>query len=395
MIYDFDREVDRTDTYDLKWNRSLTEENLHAAVPTDFIPMWVADSDFACPSHVVEAIQTRAAKEIYGYCAPLPPFYDAVCWWQKRRYDWTIDSTWITALPTVIAGINISIRTLTNEGDGVIIQTPVYNPFATIISRTGRKVINNTLCCTNGRYEMDYDLLETQASDPSNKLLILCSPHNPVGRVWSEMELRRLADICISHDVTIVSDEIHSDIIMKGHKHYPLLTLDPQYAQQFIHLTSPSKTFNIPGLKISLAIIPNAELKKAFDNTQLAMSLDIKNTFGLEGVVSCYRPQSEPWLATELDYIQGNIDLVEQFLKDSLPQITMQRPEGTFLCWLNCTGLGLSDMELIEKVAVQAGVICVPGTWFGVGGEYHLRLNVGCTRSNLYKALERIAQVLS
>lgn len=395
MTYDFGREVDRKATYDLKWNHSLTQANLHASIPEDFIPMWVADSDFACPAHVVKAMQTRAAKEIYGYCAPLPPFYDAVCWWQKERYGWIVEPTWITALPSVVSGLNIAIRTLTNEGDGVIIQSPVYDPFSSIVQRTSRKVISNTLLCTKGYYEMDYELLKRQAADPANKMLILCSPHNPVGRVWSEAELRRLADICLDNGVTIVTDEIHSDIVMKGYQHHPLLTLDEWYATHFIHLTAPSKTFNVPGLKMSLAIIPNTELKKAFDKTQLSMSLDVRNTFGLESVISCYTPESEPWLAAELEYIDGNLDLVEQFLKEKLPKITMRRPEGTFLCWLNCAAVGLPDMELIQKVAVEAGVICIPGTWFGEGGEHYLRLNIGCTRANLQKALERIAKVLT
>lgn len=391
MKFDFDRSINRQNTYDLKWNKSLIEMNLHATIPDDFVPMWIADADFACPPHVIEAMKARADKEIYGYCAPLPPFYKAVCWWQQQRHGYSVESTSILAIPSVVAGINIAIRTMTNEGDGVIIQPPVYDPFASIVKRTNRKVVCNTLKSVNGRYEMDFDLLEKQAKDPENKLLILCSPHNPVGRVWSVDELKRLADICIANGVTIVSDEIHSDIVFEG-KHYPLPALSEEYAKNTILLTAPSKTFNVPGLKMSIAIIPNPELKKAFEATQLSMSLDVRNTFGLESIVSCYSPESEPWLDEEISYLKANADFVQSFLAENLPQVTMCKPEGTFLCWLDCSALGLSDDALIGKVALQAGVICIPGPWFGQGGEQHLRLNIACTKSNLQKALERIAK---
>lgn len=200
MKIDFDREIDRKSIWDLKWNGSMVADYLNTQVPEDFIPMWVADSDFACPPYVLQALRERLEKEVLGYCAPQKPFYDAVCWWQKERHGWQVDPAWITALPSVVAGINIALHVFTEEGDGVLVQTPVYDPFSTIVRRTGRRVVNNPLRQENGRFVMDYEQLEQLAADPSTKALILCSPHNPVGRVWEAEELRRLAEICLANN---------------------------------------------------------------------------------------------------------------------------------------------------------------------------------------------------
>lgn len=395
MLYDFDQRVNRKTTNDLKWNRNAVEQYLHTPISESFIPMWIADTDFACPPHLVEALHRRVDKQIFGYCAPGDSFYRAVCWWEQTRFQWEVRPQWITALPSVVSGINIAIRAFTNEGEGVIIQPPVYEPFSQIITRTNRKAVNNPLQQTDGHYGMCFELLEQQASDPNNKMMILCSPHNPVGRVWTPDELSRLADICIANDVLLVSDEIHSDIIFKERVHRPILSLKEAYAGHFIHLTAPGKTFNVPGLKMSMAVIPNAELKQRFEDTQLSLSLDIRNTFGLEGVQAAYSPESIPWLEEELKYLQENMDLVEAYLLEKLPDVKMKRPEGTFLCWLDCSPLGLTDQELMERVNLKAGVICVPGTWFGPGGEHHLRLNAGCPRDILKQALENLSMALA
>lgn len=390
MQYDFDREIDRKCTCDLKWNKTLLEARLSATVAEEFIPMWIADTDFACAPHIVEALKRRADKEIYGYCAPMAPFYEAVCWWEKKRFGWTVQPGQITVLPSVVAGINIAIRACSEEGDGVIIQPPVYDPFSEIVKLTGRKVVSNSLICTDGYYEMNFELLKQQAADSSNKAMILCSPHNPVGRVWKTEELVRVAEICLENGVTLISDEIHSDIVFRGHVHHPLLSLDERFQKNVIMLTAPSKTFNIPGLKCSLAIIADEKLKLKFDHMQLAMSLDVRNTFGLEGAMAAYSPESEPWLEQELAYIEDNVDLVCSFVRDHLPGVAVRRPEGTFLCWLDCSALGFSEEELLRRINLDAGVICIQGSWFGEGGAQHLRLNVGCTRAILKKALLKI-----
>lgn len=390
----FDREFDRAHTHDLKWRKEGVEAYLSQPIREDMIPMWIADTDFGCMKGIVEAVKARAEHEIYGYCAPGADFYRSIAFWERSRFDWEIQAGWIAALPSVVSGINIAIRAFSKEGDGVIIQTPVYDPFISIVKRTGRTPVYNCLKKTEGRYEMDYEGLEELAKNPDNKMLILCSPHNPVGRVWTREELKRLADICLEHDVMIVTDEIHSDIVYQGHKHTPLLSLSQEYAGHFIHLSAPGKTFNVPGLKMSFALIPNPELKKAFDQMQLAMSLDIRNTFGVECVPACYTEEGIQWLENLMEYLEGNAQLVEEFLQKEMPKVRMEKPEGTFLCWLDFGDYGISDEELLEKINLGAGVVCVPGNWFGEGGEHHLRLNIGCQRRVLQAALERIKEAV-
>lgn len=392
--YDFDRVVDRVHTNDMKWHSKAVSAYLGREIPEDMVPMWLADTEFACAPVIVEAVKRRADKEIYGYCAPMPDFYKAVCWWQKKRFDWTVDPSWVTPIPTVVAGINAAVRAFSREGDGVILQQPVYDPFAEIIQRTGRTLVNNALVERDGRFEMDLEGLEALAADPKNKVMVLCSPHNPVGRVWTEGELRAVAEICLKHGVLLVSDEIHGDIVYRGHAHHPVLSLDERYAAHTIHLTAPGKTFNVAGLKMSMAIIPDSGLRRKFYDMVLAMSLDVRNTFGLECVSAAYTPEGEEWLKEELAYLEGNVEFAMDYVKQHLPGARLARPEGTFLCWLDLSALGYSDEALFERILLRAAVICVPGPWFGPGGEGHMRLNIGCPRALLETALRRIAKAL-
>lgn len=387
---EFEWEFERAGTHDLKWRKEGVEAYLSQPVREDMIPMWIADTDFGCMTGIVEAVKARAEHEIYGYCAPGADFYQGIAFWEKARFDWEIQAGWITALPSVVSGINIAIRAFSKEGDGIIIQTPVYDPFISIVKRTERTPVYNCLKQEEGRYVMDYEGLEELAKNPDNKMLILCSPHNPVGRVWTEEELYRLAKICLEHDVMVVTDEIHSDIVYQGYRHTPLLSLSQEYAEHFIHLAAPGKTFNVPGLKMSFALIPNPGIKKIFDQMQLAMSLDIRNTFGVECIQACYTEEGIEWLGKLMEYLEGNAELVSEFIQKEMPKVQMEKPEGTFLCWLDFSDYGISDEELLEKVNMGAGVVCVPGDWFGKGGEHHLRFNIGCQRRILQTALERI-----
>lgn len=393
--YDFNREYDRAHTHDLKWRKEGVEAYLGKNVRDDMIPMWIADTDFGCMKGIEDAIKARAEHGIYGYCAPGADFYEAIAYWEQARFDWEIQKSWISPLPSVVSGINIAIRAFTKEGDGVIIQTPVYDPFMNIVKITGRTPVYNCLKSADGYYEMDYDGLEKLAADSKNRILILCSPHNPVGRVWTAEELQRLADICLRHDVIIVSDEIHSDIVYGKRRHYPLLSLDTRYRSHVIHLSAPGKTFNVPGLKMSFALIPDLERKKDFDTMQLAMSLDIRNTFGVECVPACYTKEGEEWLEQLLVYLWDNVELVNDFIQKELPKVHMVKPEGTFLCWLDFSAFGLPDEELLKRINLGAGVVCVPGGWFGKGGEHHLRLNIGCQRRILKEALVRICDAVT
>lgn len=394
MKYDFDRNVDRTCTNDMKWHSKAVSAYLNCGIPEEMIPMWLADTEFACAPGIVESIKARAEKEIFGYCAPMESFYRAVCYWQKSRFGWEIDPSWIHVMPTVVSGINIAIRTFSQEGDGVIIQQPVYDPFASIVKNTGRRVVNNGIRLEAGRYVMDFKELERLASSPDNKVMILCSPHNPLGRVWTEEELRTVADICLRHDVMLVSDEIHGDIVYSGHVHHPLLGLDRRYQEHFILLTAPGKTFNVAGLKVSLSIIPNEKVRDAYVKTQIAMSLDVKNTFGIEAVIAAYTPEGAVWADEELLYLEKNVDFMERFVREEMPGANMVRPEGTFLCWLDLSGLKLGDDEILQRVIKEAAVICVPGPWFGPGGEEHIRVNIGCPQALLSEAMTRMKQAL-
>lgn len=394
QFFEFDREFDRKSTCDLKWRREGVVAYLNQKVREDMIPMWIADTDFGCMEEIVEAVKTRAAHGIYGYCAPGTDFGSRIAFWEQERFGWQISPEWITSLPSVVSGINIAIRAFSKEGDGIIVQTPVYDPFITIVKRSGRIPVFNQLKKRDDHYEMDYEGLEELAKIQENRMLILCSPHNPVGRVWTEEELKRLAEICLKHDVMIVTDEIHSDIVYKNHRHTPLLSLDKRYADRFIHLSAPGKTFNVSGLKISFAIIPNAANKKAFDSMHLAMSLDIRNTFGVECIGACYTEKGIQWRERLIEYLSGNVQQVYEFLQKEMPRVRMEKPEGTFLCWLDFTDVGMDDEELLRRVNLDAGVICVPGEWFGPGGEHHLRLNIGCQRKTLVEALLRIKHAL-
>lgn len=393
-MYDFDRIVDRKSTSDLKWHSSAVSGYLGFPVPDTMIPMWLADTEFACFPGIIEAMHSRVEKEIFGYCAPMKDFYQAIMYWQKSRFNCDVQAEWIDYIPTVVAGINIAIRAFSDEGDGIIIQQPVYDPFASIVTRANRKVVNNGIICKNGQYHMDFEQLEQLAKQPENKVMVLCSPHNPIGRVWTKDELLKVADICNRNDVLLVSDEIHGDIVYDGVEQCPILSLDKTYTDKVIALSSPGKTFNVAGLKVGFSIIPNKEIRTAFNKMQIAMSLDVKNTFGIEVVAAAYTKQGQDWLEESLAYMKKNIEFVQEYIEQHMPKVTMIAPQATFLCWLDLSGLGLSDSEITKRVVVDASVICVPGTWFGPGGEQHLRLNIGCPQSILKQALDRISDAL-
>lgn len=389
MTYNFDRLIDRKSTSDIKWRTQGLRAFLPVDVSEDFIPMWIADMDFACPPCIVDAVTARAGQEIYGYCAPRDGYVEALKWWYGTRFGLELKREWLSVLPTVVAAINMGIRAFTQPGDQVIIQQPVYDPFASLVAKTGRELVNNALLFRDGDYYMDFDLLEKQAADPKAKVLILCSPHNPVGRVWTKEELARLGEICKRHQVLVISDEIHSDIVFSGHSHtpFPLASDAP-----CILCTAPGKTFNVAGLRASNIFIFDPELKKQYDTTCAAHSMPGSSTFGLAAVEAAYSPAGAEWLAQLLAYLEENARLVDRWAKEHHLGFTM--PEGCFLCWLDLSPAGLTDQEIQKKIIVGQEVVCVPGPWFGPGGEGHLRLNIGCPRSILEEALRRIALVL-
>lgn len=392
---EFNEKIDRRKSGDIKWCPEVVSQNIKARVDDNMLPLWVADMDFKSAPPIMAALEERLAHGIFGYCHPTTPCLKAVTWWQGRRFGWRVDPEWVQMTPTVVSAINIAIRAFTEPGDGVIVQQPVYRPFSDIVTGSGRRAVNNALVSDGaGYYTMDLEALRQQTADPRTKMLILCSPHNPVGRVWHPEELRALADICLENNVLVVTDEIHSDLIYPGHTHYNLMALSPKYEDAFIYLSGPGKTFNIPGLTVAYAIIPNGDKRRAFIAEQRALTLEIENTFGLAALTAAYSEAGETWMLKLLHYLEGNVTVLGEFVEKKLPGVTMKRPEGTYLCWLDFRGTGFNDRAIREKIMGEAGVIGNAGPWFGQGGEGFLRLNVGCTRQTLEEALWRIKSVL-
>ena len=309
--------------------------------------------------------------------------------WIKDHHQWELKRSWIGFLPGIVPGLSFAVQSLTVPGDEVIVQPPVYYPFFHVVKNNNRVVINNPLKETNGRYEMDFDDLKSKITSKT-RMLILCNPHNPGGRVWKNETLKQLADICTKHNIIVVSDEIHADMVLGDHKHIPFASISESAAQISLTFMAPSKTFNMPGLISSSYIIPNQELRKQFVDFLEASELIGGNIFAYAATVAAYE-KGEEWRKQMLDYVQRNIDYVVDFLKNNIPQIKPMIPEASFLVWLNCEELGMNTDELFEFFAKKAGLGLNKGTTFGHGGEYHLRLNVGCSRLILKKAMEQLS----
>ena len=304
-------------------------------------------------------------------------------------HGWKVKREWITYIPGIVKGIGLAVNVFSNPGDKIIIQTPVYTPFMAVPESNGRQVVHNPLKWNGSHYEMDFDHLES-IIDSQCKLFILCNPHNPVGRVWTKEELARVGEICKKNNVLVIADEIHSDLVYAGYVHTPFAL-----ASDAPHLvcTSLGKTFNVAGLRLANIFSSSAELKKQYDQEIDAYSYSASNTFGLEMVQAAYSPEGEAWLEELLVYLQGNVEVVSEWCQKH--NVGFTAPQGTFLCWLDLASAGLTDEEIIKKIIMGKEVICVPGPWFGKGGEGHLRLNIGCTRKTLVEALDRIASVLN
>jgi len=384
MTYNFDEIIDRRNTGAIKLERCKA---LYGS--DDVLPLWVADMDFRTPDFIFEAIRERCEHPILGYSMPPKEFYPSLMNWIKEHHQWELKRTWIGFLPGIVPGLSFAVQSLTVPGDEVIVQPPVYYPFFHVVKNNNRVVINNPLKETNGRYEMDFDDLKSKITSKT-RMLILCNPHNPGGRVWKNETLKQLADICTKHNIIVVSDEIHADMVLGDHKHIPFASISESAAQISLTFMAPSKTFNMPGLISSSYIIPNQELRKQFVDFLEASELIGGNIFAYAATVAAYE-KGEEWRKQMLDYVQRNIDYVVDFLKNNIPQIKPMIPEASFLVWLNCEELGMNTDELFEFFAKKAGLGLNKGTTFGHGGEYHLRLNVGCSRLILKKAMEQLS----
>jgi len=382
MKYDFDRVVDRKNTDSAKWD-NLTTLFGHE----DVIPMFVADMDFNAPPAVVEAVNRKAEQGIYGYPNKPASYNDSIINWFQKRHGWKIEEAWLSSCPGVLAGLSLAIQVLSEPGDKIIVQPPVYFPFFRLIQDNGRRITHNPLVFRDGRYFMDFDDLAEKA-DRHTRLLILCSPHNPVGRVWNREELERVGEFCRDHNIILLSDEIHSDLCFQGVKHTPLAMISQELAANSISFFAPSKTFNLAGLKASVTIIPNQDLKNRY-NDKLRNNHMGDNTFGLVALEAAYK-HGEEWLEELLEYQQGNLEFALQYFEEKIPRIKPVKPEGTYMLWLDCRDLGLNDQGLGEFMSRTARVGLTPGHVFGPGGSGFQRLIMACPRATLEQALNRI-----
>jgi cystathionine beta-lyase len=383
----FDKVIDRTGTESLKWvypRKVLKVE--------DAIPMWVADMDFEAPPAVVEAIRRRAEHGVFGYPLVPPSFYAAAIDWLKRRHGWQVEKTWMAMTPGIVPALNYCVRAFSKPGDGVLIQTPVYHPFYYAIENHGRRLVRNPLRFDGRRYAMDLEDLDRKAAEA--RLLILCSPHNPVGRVWSREVLEELARIAVARDLVVISDEIHHDLVYRGHHHQVLAALSPEIAARTVTCIAPSKTFNIAGLSTAAVIASNPALLKAFEDEAERSGFDLGNALGIVAFEAAYR-HGETWLDELLPYLEGNIDVMEKFLAERVPQVRLIRPEGTYLALLDCRALGLDPDGLNDFFLKRAHVYFSDGKIFGDEAAGFVRVNFACPRSVLIEALERIERAVA
>ena len=382
--WSFDKVIDRSETQSAKWDY----------FEKDLLPLWVADMDFRVPQPIINAIIDRAKHGIFGYSYFHSAYFDSVLDWFKRRYDWEIKKEWLAFTPGVIPAINLAIQSFSNPGDKIIIQDPVYYPFFGAIQNNGRKSLSNPLNLINGRYQMNFDDLRQKVKDPRAKILILCSPHNPIGRVWTREELMQIGEICIKNEILIISDEIHCDLVYPGNKHTNFASISNNYALNSITCTSLSKTFNLAGLQLSNIIIPNKKLRQTFTNTIESVFIPeefgyLPNDLSLVAFTAAYQDCDE-WLNSLLKYLQKNLEFLILFLKNNIPQIDVIEPEGTYLVWLDFRKLGIDSDKLEKFLFENAKVALDDGFKFGGGGEGFQRINIACPKSILEEALERI-----
>lgn len=382
MIYDFDKKIERSNTNCVKYDlRDVVFGNANV------LPMWVADMDFETPDFVREAVIKRAEHPVYGYHFKDRPYYQSIAGWLQRRHQWEVPTEWMSFVPGVVCGFNMAVLAFTKEGDEIIIQSPVYPPFHHAVTEHQRKLVYNRLIIGEKGYEMDFDLLEQQAK--TAKMLILCNPHNPVGRCWTREELKRLSEICLRNDVLVISDEIHCDLVLPGYKHVPYATLSEEAAQHCIVFHAASKTFNLAGLATSTAIIPNPTLRKAYIHYVEALEAHLGNIFG-KVATQVAMEQGDEWLGQLLDYVQGNIDYVSDFLRTHLPEVKFFKPQATYMMWLDFNGYGLSEEELWHKMTQEAALGFNRGSDFGKDGSGFFRINLACPRATVEEAMRRL-----
>ncbi|GET27061.1 MalY/PatB family protein [Prolixibacter sp. NT017] len=387
MTYNFDEIIERRGTNCIKYDR--LEQFCGNA---EALPMWVADTDFRVPDFIMDAIRGRAEHEVLAYSYRPESYHQSIIDWMKKRHDWDIQREWISFSPGVVPAVTMLIMALTNEDEKVIVQPPVYFPFFTCVKGSGRKMVENPLKLENGRYYFDFEDLKAKIDDKT-KMLLLSSPHNPGGMVWTKEELTELGRICKEKGVIIVSDEIHSDLIYPGHKHVPLPSISEELAEITVVCMAPNKTFNIAGLSSAFLVIPQKKMRVRYERILNVLHVHGGNIFGTVATEAAYT-NGEEWLGELLEYLQGNLKYLNDFMAEHLPKVKVMQPESTFLVWMDFRDYGLSEKEMKDVLVNKAGVAMNVGSTFGTGGEGFFRMNIGCPRSTLQEGLERIEKAL-
>lgn len=386
--YNFDEIIDRKGTscvkYDGLKNAYQGKENL--------IPLWVADMDFATPDFIVEALKKRCEHPVFGYTFDDDEYYESIQTWLDYKYHWNTEREWISYIPGIVKGIGLAVQCFTQPGDKVIIQPPVYHPFRLVPTRMGREVVYNPLKLEDGIYKMDFEQLESLI-DKDCKMLILSNPHNPGGVVWEKEALVKLAQICSAHGILVISDEIHAEMTYPQFRHHPFATVSEEAAACSVTFMAPSKTFNIAGIVSSYALVPDSRIREKFYSFLEAGELNAGTIFAFTATKAAYTYGAE-WLQQMRSYVIENVNFVDEYLKKNIPQIKVYRPQASFLVWLDCRELKLTQPELVQLFEDKAGLALNDGTMFGKEGEGFMRLNIGCPRSILNQALELLKKAI-
>lgn len=383
MRYDFDTLIPRRGTGSCKWD---------SAADPDILPMWVADMDFRTAPSVIEALTKRAAHGIFGYAEVPQAYFEAIKGWFCHRHDFQIEREWILFTTGVVPALSAVIKALTRPGDRIIVQPPVYNCFFSSIRNNGCEAVLNPLLYRDGRYTMDFDGLETLAEDPAVKLLLLCSPHNPVGRVWTREELTRLGEICFRNDVLLVSDEIHCDLVFPGHTHIPFASLGEEFLHKSVTCTAPSKTFNLAGIQVANIVAADPAVRRKIDKALNVNEVCEINCFAADALIAAY-DQGEEWLEQLKRYLWENYLYLARFFAENFPRLRILPLEATYLVWVDCGSLGISSSE-IAKLLLEKGKLRInEGSLYGSAGEGFIRFNIACPRASLADGLERFKKV--
>lgn len=383
MKFNFDKIIDRTNNFSAKWsemNKNFGTNNL--------LPMWVADMDFLTAPCVMEALKDRLEQGIFGYTTRPSSYNESIVNWLDNRFSWKINQEWLMFSPAVITSISLLIQNLTQKNDKIMIQEPVYSPFHSIVESNERNLVISPLVkLDDGSYVMDYEDIEAKIKDV--KVFILCNPHNPVGRVWTREELTRLGEICLKHNVLVISDEIHSDIILKNHKHTPFASISKEFRENTITCMAPTKTFNLAGLQSSFLVISNPYYYEVMDKAFSILDIKRNNAFSLVATEAAYN-YGEDWLYELIKYIEDNVDFAIDYIKNYMPQLKVKKPEGTYLLWVDFSNLNV-DKEDLKNALINKGRIALSdGSSFGIGGDGYYRINLACPRSMVLEGLKRI-----